>query len=283
MILTAASSNPPVRTSFAYSFPFLPGPRRRALETVYAFCRASDDIVDGPGSAEEKRSRLDRWKRDLSGAFSIGSGSSGEPLLAELAGVSGEYGIPASLFHDLVRGVEMDLGPSRYRSFEELRSYCHLVASTVGLMCLDIFGRRNARTEEYARTVGIALQLTNIIRDVGTDAGMGRIYLPLDDLDAFGCSAGDILARRDSDGFRRLVAFQTERAEGYYKKAGSLLDGSDQSAMRPARIMEEIYHRILRKIGDSGYDVLGRTIRLSRPAQLGVAIRYGILGKFFAE
>ncbi len=275
----AGAGGPPVRTSFAYSFPFLPARRRRALATVYSFCRATDDIVDGPGSAGEKRARLDRWRRDLADALSAGSDL---PLLNELARVSGEFSVPAHLFHDLVRGVAMDLDTARYRSFDSLKEYCHLVASTVGLMCLGIFGRWNPRTEEYARTVGIALQLTNIIRDVRADAAMGRIYLPLEDLGTHGCSEEEILAGRDSDRFRRLMEFQASRAEAWYAKAGSLLDSSDLPAMRPARIMEEIYHRTLRKIAASGYDVLGGTIRISRPARLAVAFRYGVLGRFFA-
>ena len=274
----ADDGTPAVRTSFSYSFPFLPAARRSALGTVYAFCRAADDIVDNQGSREEKLSRLRRWREELTLAF---AGGSAEPLLNELADVSRRYGIPTGLFHDLVRGVEMDLPTARYATFEGLREYCHLVASTVGLMCIDIFGRRNPRTEEYARTLGMALQLTNIVRDVGADARMGRIYLPLEDLRRFGCTEEEILSTRDSDRFRRLMEFQASRAEGYYAKAGSVLEASDLPAMRPARIMEEIYHRTLRKIGNSGYDVLARTIRISRPAQLAVAFRYGVLGKYF--
>lgn len=274
----AEAGTPAVRTSFYYSFPFLTAARRGALGTVYAFCRATDDIVDNGGSREEKVSSLRRWREELTLAFADGPA---KPLLNELAEVSRAYGIPAGLFHDLVRGVEMDLTTARYASFEGLREYCHLVASTVGLMCLDIFGRRNPRTEAYAGALGIALQLTNIIRDVGADARMGRIYLPLEDLRRFGCAEEEILRARDSDRFRRLLEFQASRAEDYYSKAGSVLEASDLRAMRPAKIMEEIYHRTLRKIRNSGYDVLGGTIRISRPAQLAVAFRYGVLGKFF--
>ncbi len=272
----AAGSSSPVGTSFRYSFPFLPADRRRALGTVYAFCRATDDIVDDPGGAGEKRARLGRWSGELSAAF---AGGSSEGLLHEIAGVARSYSIPPGLFHDLVRGVGMDLSVARYDSFDGLREYCHLVASTVGLMCIDIFGRRNPRTEAYAMNLGIALQLTNIIRDVGADALMGRIYIPIDDLKAAGCTEEEILSRHDSDRFRRLLELQASRAEGFYGAARSALSGEDAPAMRPARIMEAIYRGTLEKIRDSGFDVLRRNIRLSKPAQLGIAVRYGLLGR----
>jgi phytoene synthase len=271
------------RTSFAYSFPFLDPPRRKALATVYAFCRATDDIVDGPGSEHEKSSRLGRWQEELARALGEGGVGSATPLLNDLAGVSRNFGIPRELFHDLVRGVGMDITAARYDTFASLREYCRLVASTVGLMCLDIFGRRNARTEEYAGTLGIALQLTNIIRDVGADARMGRIYIPIEDLRRFGCTEEDILARHRPDRFSLLMEFQAARAEEFYAKAGTLLAKEDMAAMRPARIMEEIYHRHLRKIRASGYDVLDRAVAISRPAQLAVAFRYGVIARMFGR
>ncbi len=280
MSLRAAGSSSPVGTSFRYSFPFLPPDRRRALGTVYAFCRATDDIVDEPGSPEAKRERLHRWSRELTGAF---AGETADPLLSELAGVARSWSIPQGLFHDLVRGVGMDLSVARYDSFDALRVYCHLVASTVGLMCIDIFGRRNSRTEEYAANLGIALQLTNIIRDVGPDAAMGRIYIPLDDIRAADCTETEILSRRDSDRFRRLLARQASRADGFYAAARTALADADLPAMRPARIMEEVYRGTLRKIRDSGYDVFGPTIRLSRAAQLGIALRHGVLGRLLGR
>jgi phytoene synthase len=275
--MSAPSAGPAsqARTSFAYSFPFLPRARRKALGAVYDFCRATDDIVDGEGSPAEKTARLRRWDDELDLAFAAGSA---EPVLNGAAAVSKEYGIPGGLFHDLVKGVGMDITTSRYHSFGDLREYCRLVASAVGLMCLDIFGRRNPRTESYAGSLGVALQLTNIIRDVGVDARMGRIYLPLEDLRAFGCAEEEILAGRDSERFRRLMAFQAGRAEEFYAAAGGALDAADLPAMKPALVMEKIYHRTLARIRAAGYDVLRGPVRLSRAEQLAVAIRYGVLG-----
>jgi phytoene synthase len=207
------------------------------------------------------------------------AGAGNHPVLTGLAAVAAEYGIPHRHFHDLVRGVGMDLTVARYATFADLEEYCGLVASAVGLMCLDIFGRRNARTEEYARRLGIALQLTNVIRDVGADAGMGRIYLPLEDLSRFGCTPDEVLSGRDSDRFRALLAAQAERAESFYAGASAALDRSDLAAMRPARVMQSIYHRLLRKIRRLSFDVLHRTIRLSRAEKFAVVVRHGVLGR----
>jgi phytoene synthase len=271
----AAGEAAPARTNFSSSFAFLPAPRRKALAAVYAYCRATDDIADAEGSAGEKAERLRGWKEELRRAL---SGGSADPVLAGLAAVAAEYGIPRGPFFDLVRGVEMDLATVRYATFGELEEYCRLVASAVGLMCLDIFGRRNGRTEEYARTLGIGLQLTNIIRDVGTDAKMGRIYLPLEDLDRFRCAPGDILAGRDPGRFRDLLEFQASRAEEYYARASAALDRSDLRAMRPARVMQAVYHRLLLNIRRSSYDVLGRTVRVSGPQRFAIAVRHGVFG-----
>jgi phytoene synthase len=276
--VTPPATATPVRTNFSASFAFLPAPGRKALAAVYAFCRATDDIVDREEPAETRAVRLREWEADLDRAL---AGGSAAPVLMELAAVSKDYGIPRHLFHDLVRGVGMDLSTVRYPAFTDLEEYCTLVASAVGLMCLDIFGRRNARTEEYARALGIALQLTNIIRDVGADAAMGRIYLPLEDLGRFGCTPDEILSGRDSDRFRRLLAYQAERAEGYYARAAAALDRSDLAPMRPARVMQAIYHRLLHNIRRSSFDVLGRTIRVSRGERLAIAVRHGVLGRLF--
>lgn len=262
-------------TNFAASFAFLPAPRRAALAAVYAFCRETDDIADGGGTPEEKSARLASWKEDLDRAL---AGGQAAPVLAALAEAASGYGIPRRHFDDLLRGVGMDIGPVRFRTFTELEEYCTLVASAVGLMCLDIFGRRNERTERYAREVGIALQLTNIIRDVAPDASMGRLYLPLDDCARFDCPADGILARRDSPELRRLLGFEASRAEEYYRRASAALDPSDLPAMRPARIMQETYRILLRKMRRSSFDVLGRRASVSRLRRLIVALRSGLGG-----
>lgn len=266
----------PAVTSFASSFAFLPARRRKALAAVYAFCRATDDIVDRDEPAAARGERLRAWKGDLDRAL---AGGAADPVLTGLAAVAAEYGIPHRHFHDLVRGVAMDLALVRYASFAELEEYCSLVASAAGLMCLDIFGRRNARTEEFARRLGIALQLTNVIRDVGADAALGRIYLPAEDLSRFGCSPDDILAGRDSDRFRALLAAQAERAETWYAGASSALDRSDLAAMRPARVMQALYHSLLGKIRRGSFDVLHRTVRLTPAEKFAVALRHGVLDR----
>jgi 15-cis-phytoene synthase len=269
------------RTSFSASFAFLPAQRRKALAAVYAFCRATDDIADRQEEpAGTRAERLRAWKSDLDRAL---AGGPAPPVLTELASVASRYDIPRHLFGDLVRGVGMDLATVRYSTFAELEEYCRLVASAVGLMCLDIFGRRNHRTEAYARDLGIALQLTNIIRDVRADASMGRVYIPLEDLGRFGCATDELLSGADSDRFRRLLAFQADRAETFYARASAALDRSDLAAMRPALVMQAIYHRLLRNIRRSSYDVLGRTIRVTRAERLAIAVRHGVLGVFFAR
>jgi phytoene synthase len=265
-------------TTFSASFAFLPAARRKALGAVYAFCRATDDIADGAEPAGVREERLQSWKADLDRAL---AGAGGHPVLVGLAAVAAEYGIPHRHFHDLVRGAGMDLAPVRYATFAELEEYCRLVASAVGLMCLDIFGRRNERTEEYARKLGVALQLTNVIRDVGADARMGRIYLPLEDLTRFGCTPDEVLSGRDSDRLRALLAMQAGRAESYYAGASSVLDRSDLAAMRPARVMQATYHSLLRKIRRLSFDVMNQTVRLSSAQKFGIALRHGVLGGIF--
>jgi phytoene synthase len=245
---------------------------------VYAFCRATDDIADRQNEPDGSRAeRLREWKADLDRAL---DGGPAPRVLAELAAVAAQYGIPRHLFGDLVRGVGMDLATVRYSTFAELEEYCRLVASAVGLMCLDIFGRRNHRTESYARDLGIALQLTNIIRDVRADGSMGRIYLPIEDIGRFGCTADELLSGRDSDRFRRLLAFEADRAESYYARAAAALDRSDLTAMRPALVMQAIYHRLLRNIRRSSYDVLGSSVRVTQLQRLAIVLRHGVLGGF---
>ncbi len=262
-------------SSFQYSFWLLPPDRRRALGAVYDFCRATDDIVDGDGSREEKTDALGRWKSELRLAE---LGSSKHPVLLPLWEASERYDIPFTYCFDLVRGVEMDLSATRYGTFPELASYCELVASSVGLMCLGIFGRRNERTEEYARQLGLALQLTNIIRDVAADAALGRIYIPQEDLVRFDCAESDLLAGKRPPGFGELMSFEASRAEAYYAAAESTLRPDDRNAMTPARVMAGIYHETLRKIGRRGYDVFGGPVRLAAPVKLFIALRHVLIG-----
>jgi len=172
-------------TNFYYSFSLLPRPQREALHAVYAFCRYTDDIVDEEPDPGRKAVRLRRWRMELGRAL---GGTSVFPLLNQISAVARRFSIPVELFHDLIRGMEMDLTRTRYQRFDDLHEYCYLVASTVGLMCRPIFGALNPSTRAYAVNLGIALQLTNILRDVKDDARRGRIYLPLEDLERFGCA-----------------------------------------------------------------------------------------------
>jgi len=272
---TGRMGSAPSGSSFQFSFWLLPAERRQALRTVYDFCRATDDIVDNHASPEEKLGGLEKWKRDLELAEDH---RSDHPLLSRLAAVSDRYAIPFGLYFDLIRGVGMDVTTTRYRTFGELSVYCALVASSVGSMCLGIFGRRNERTEEYARHLGLALQLTNTIRDVAADAAFGRIYLPQEDLVRFGCPEGEILALTRPARFGELMEFEASRAARYYAAADSALRPEDNADMAPARVMAGIYRGTLRKIARSGYDVFGGPIRLSRPVQLFIALRQGLAG-----
>lgn len=261
------------RTSFAYSFSFLPHQQREALRTVYAFCRTTDDIVDNAQDVEAKVERLRNWRRELENAL---EGDSQYQLLNQLSAIAKRFNIPVVRFYELLRGVEMDLVKNRYETFGELQEYCMLVASSVGLMALEIFRPRNARSRDYAVNLGIALQLTNIIRDVGVDAKYGRIYLPQEDLRRFGVAESDILAHRSSHEFRRLMEFQASRAEEYFRRAQNSLPPEDRRAMFAAKIMERIYYHTLRRIESIDYDVFDTSVSLPRTIQFLIAVKYWV-------
>jgi phytoene synthase len=283
--------HPPPRSehqsSFAYSFLFLPEDQREALAAVYGFCRASDDIVDGVGDSDLKAGRLRAWRGEVERAIS--STEPGDPadpctgpVATRLARAVRSYRIPVVHVHELLRGVEMDLERNRYETFEELREYCYHVASAVGLMSLSIFGASSDGARAYAVDLGIALQLTNIIRDVGTDARMGRIYLPLEDLRRFKCTEGEILQGRPSEGFRALMQAQAERANVYFARAGATLPRADRRRMLAAVIMERSYRYTLARIERSGFDVFHEPMHASRPALAVIAagtwLQYRLLG-----
>jgi phytoene synthase len=201
-------------------------------------------------------------------------GSSTFPLLNQLSGTARKFNIPVDHFYDLIRGMEMDLGKTRYETFEELCEYCYLVASTVGLMCRQIFGYKNESTREYAINLGIALQLTNILRDVKDDAKRGRIYLPQEDLHRFGYTEEDLLAGRYTPAFVDLMRFECERARQYFDAARNALKDEDKYYFFAARIMWSIYAHLLRRIERSNYNVFGHRIALPRFLKLLIAFRY---------
>jgi phytoene synthase len=258
-------------TNFYYSFSLLPRPQREALHAVYAFCRYTDDIVDEEPDPGRKAVRLRRWRMELGRAL---SGASAFPLLNQISAVARRFSIPVELFHDLIRGMEMDLTRTRYQRFDDLHEYCYLVASTVGLMCRPIFGALNPSTRAYAVNLGIALQLTNILRDVKDDARRGRIYLPLEDLERFGVREEDILQSRYTPQFVELMRYECDRARSYFDAARASLRDEDKYYFFAARIMWSIYAHLLRRIERDGYNVFARHISVSSLLKALIAFRY---------
>jgi phytoene synthase len=258
-------------TSFYYSFSLLPRQKREAIHTVYAFCRYTDDIVDEDGDERKKGILLRRWRMELGRAL---QGQSTYPILNQLSTTARRFNIPVDTFYDLIRGVEMDLTKKRYRTFEELRGYCFLVASSVGLMCREIFGYRTESTRDYAINLGIALQLTNILRDIKDDAKRGRIYIPEEDLQRFGYTEDDLLHFRYTPEFRNLMKFECDRASTYFTIARRALRNEDKRFFFAARIMWSIYAHTLRRIVHSDYNVFERRISISRLLKLLIAFRY---------
>jgi phytoene synthase len=247
------------RSNFYYSFLLLPKPKRDAINVVYAWCRTTDDIVDEEESVKRKYVRLRLWSREFERSI---EGTSSYPLLNKLSQIIQHFNIPLHHFHDLIKGMEMDLLKTRYATFDELREYCYRAASTVGLICTEIFGYKHDGAKEYAINLGIALQLTNILRDIKVDAMKGRIYLPLEDLERFGYGEQELLACAYNEKFIRLMKFECERARSYFKIALEHLSEEDKPLFLAAQIMEAIYFRILQDIERAEYNVFAKRIRL---------------------
>lgn len=249
-------------SSFYYSFLFLPTERRRAITALYAFCREVDDVVDECHDAQLAQTKLAWWRTEVERLY---AGAPEHPVGQALAPLVQRFDLAREHLHEIIDGMEMDLTQSRYLDFKGLSLYCHRVAGVVGLLAAGIFGYRNRQTLKYAHELGLAFQLTNIIRDVGEDAMRGRIYLPVDELQQFKVPARDIMDRRDSEGFRALIRFQIDRAEACYERAFGLLPPEDRRSQRAGLIMAAIYRATLREIAADGYRVL--THRVSLPAQ----------------
>jgi len=262
-------------TSFYYSFLVLPAEKRRAIVAVWDFCRAVDDAVDeapqgeAPGGEPLAAARVAAWRKELAACYGEGTPATGQGR--QLAPFIARFGLPRDAFERVIEGVAMDLERSRYETFEDLHEYCLRVASAVGLICLEIFGYKNPRTRDYGVDLGIALQLTNIIRDIRADLARGRVYLPLEDLRRFGCRVEDLAAGAVTPALRALLAFECERAQAHYERAERELPAEDRRAMVAARIMGEIYHAILRRIERSGYDVFRAKVRVPRPQRAAIA------------
>src|SRR5712672_3438725 len=217
-------------SSFYYSFLFLPPERRRAITALYAFCREVDDVVDEGIDPQLAATKLAWWRTEVGNLF---AGKPQHPVTRALEPHRDKYGISAARLNEIIDGMEMDLRQTRYLDWAGLESYCYRVASVVGLLAAGIFGYRDERTLDYAKNLGIAFQLTNIIRDVGEDARKNRIYLPMDDLKKFGVPAADILNANESEDFRKLLAFEVSRAKQFYEKAFESLPQTDRRAQRP--------------------------------------------------
>jgi len=274
----------PRTTNFYYSFVFLPREKREAIEAVYAFARRGDDVTDSGLSPEIAVREINRYREALDACYTGGSslgearsnGDAGDPCLRALADAVRRYRIPRQHFEDLILGLEMDLrmdgGGLRYETFDELAVYCYRVASTIGLIAIEIFGYRNAQAREYAVNLGQALQLVNILRDVQSDARRGRVYLPRDDMDRFGVRPHDLSEGHYSSAFVELMQLECDRARESFNLARAKLAEEDRRSMVAAEIMAGIYWRLFKRIQVRAYNVFGDRVRLSRPRKFWTAL-----------
>ena len=268
------------RSSFYYSFLLLPRPKRDAIYAVYALCRAVDDIADDPGDVEAKAERLKGWREELDRCY---AGRPTHPITRALRDCLNRYPIPKGYFEELIAGVEMDLTITRYRTFADLTRYCYRVASVVGLICIEIFGYRREATKEYAINLGLALQLTNILRDLKTDGRRGRIYLPQEDLERFGYREDDLLHCRYTPGFFPLMRFEADRARDYFRRAAESLPSEDRKSMVTAEIMGRIYRETLEMIARKEFRVFEDRIALSRARKIRLALMTWARTKFTVQ
>lgn len=263
--VNAAKIRSQSKSNLALAFVSLGPERKRDITVFYAFCRVIDDIADSSElNVAEKRVRLQAWRRML------GAADADEPPLAhDVRRLIHKYSLSTDMLEEIIAGVEMDLSISRYATFEELRVYCYRVASAVGLVSIEIFGYRNPRCKEYALELGLALQMTNIIRDVGKDLRDGRIYLPQEDLARFYYSETELQDRQYSDRFVRLMEFEAARAREFFSRAGAALPAEDRRRMVPAEIMGSIYRGLLRRMELDRFRVFEKEYRLSKTEKAG--------------
>ena len=264
-------------SSFHYSFGLLPAEQRRGIESVYAFCRAIDDLADeGPIDRERSAAGISAYRREIELCYD------GEPTLEvtrDLRAAVARFGIPKQPLDDLLDGVEMDLRQSRYATFDELRQYCIRVASAVGLVCLPIFGADHPKSRDYATDLGLALQLTNILRDLKSDAARGRIYLPADEMEDFGYHEQALFRGERSSAFLALMRYQADRAERHFESAAASMPASDRRALLPAEVMGAIYRRLLRRMRDERFPVFERRVAVPRLTQVRLTLAAWVTGR----
>ncbi len=264
-------------SSFYYAFLFLPAERRAAITAFYAFCREVDDVVDDAVDASVAATKLAWWHKEVQQAF---AGQPSHPVMQALMPHTATFGITAQQLLAVVEGCQMDLQQTRYLDCPGLQRYCHLVAGVVGEVSARIFGQIDPATTAYAHKLGLAFQMTNIVRDVGEDALRGRIYLPIDELQRFDVKAQELLQRQYSDRFAALMKFQAERAHALYDEALALLPHADRRAQKPGLMMASIYRTLLREIEASGFQVLHQRIALTPLRKLWLAWKMQALGRF---
>ena len=257
-------------SSFTSSFRFLPKDKREAMTVLYAYCREVDDVVDECSDAGVARTTLNWWRSEVAAIY---GGKPTHPVCLALVPVVKRFNLAQEHLLEIIDGMEMDLDQPRYEDFKSLQLYCYRVASVVGLLSAEIFGYSDRETLKYAHDLGIAFQLTNIIRDVGEDARRNRIYLPMDEMQQFGVTAADILNARETENFRKLMAFQIERARRYYTQAFKHLPAADRKAQRAGLIMAAIYQAVLNEVERSGCHVLKERVSLTPTYKLWLAIK----------
>lgn len=255
-------------SSFYYSFLFLPPPRRRAITALYAFCREVDDVVDEDHEAQVARAKLDWWRREVDAMY---RDAPQHPVTRALLPVVRELELRQSHFGEIIDGMQMDLDYNRYPDFATLETYCHRVAGVVGLLSAEIFGYSDAATRDYARALGLALQMTNIVRDIGEDVRRNRIYLPLDELARFGVSTDDLILFHETPALAELLRFQIDRVRRLYDVALSLLPARDRRSQRAGLVMAAIYRRLLDEIEAEGPRVINRRVSLTPMRKLWIA------------
>ena len=261
-------------SSFYYSFRFLPPDRRRAITALYAFCREVDDIADEVEDVNVARAKLGWWRAEIANLF---AGHPTHPVTKALQSATQQFGIDESRLNEIIDGMEMDCSRRRYQDFASLKLYCHRVAGVVGQLSANIFGFSNPKTLVYAENLGLAFQMTNIIRDVGEDARRGRIYLPQDDLQKFAVTNADILDCKHSPAFVQLMRFQVERTKSLYSAAFEALMPEDRRPQRPGLIMSAIYRTLLDELERDGFKVLNQRTSLTPLRKLWIAWKTWVL------